>query len=131
MSNATVVPATTDPRGRAAEVPVDVPDGQVVLLNSFVVPPERDDDFLALWTLTSHYFRRQPGFVSLRLHRAVSPDAHFRYVNVATWESAVDFQRPYELEEFRALVSDPHWGHYASSPALYEVIVAKVAGDAE
>ena len=131
MSNATTAPVTTDPRGRAAEMPADGPEGQVVLLNSFVVPPECDDDFLALWTRTSHFFRRQPGFVSLHLHRAVSPNAHFRYVNVATWESAADFQRPYELEEFRALVSDPHWGHYASSPALYEVIVAKVAGEVD
>ena len=52
MSNATATPpgtrrptplpprATTDARGRAAAVPFDAPDGQVVLLNSFVVPPE-------------------------------------------------------------------------------------------
>ena len=112
-------------------MPSDAPDGQVVLLNSFVVPPERDDDFLALWTRTSHFFRQQAGFVSLRLHRAVSPDAPCRYVNVATWASAADFQRPYQTEEFRALVSDPQWGHYASSPALYQVVVAKVAGEVD
>src|SRR4029079_12571946 len=68
-----------DPAGRTATI-ADPNTGQVVLMNRFVVPEGRDDAFLALWTETSEYFRAQPGFVSLKLHRAVSADAEHRYV---------------------------------------------------
>src|SRR6185312_15319243 len=78
--------------------------GPVTLINSFRVPVERDDDFHALWETTSHYFTRQPGFVSLRLHRAVSDDATYRWVNVARWDSEGAFCAAHATEEFRAVV---------------------------
>src|SRR6188508_663351 len=52
---------------------------------------------------TSEYFRAQPGFVSLKLHRAVSTDAQYRYVNVATWDSAAHYAAPHQTDEFRRL----------------------------
>jgi heme-degrading monooxygenase HmoA len=100
------------------------------LINSFVVAPDRDDAFLALWTETSMYFRARPGFISLRLHRAVSPDAHYRFVNVAVWESAAQFSAAHETEEFRRLVRDPRYREFPSSPALYQVAVAAQASAA-
>ena len=47
-------------------------DGPVTLMNSFAVSSDRDQAFHELWTQTSKYFTAQPGFISLRLHRAVS-----------------------------------------------------------
>ena len=35
--------------------------------------------------------RQQPGYVSTRLHRSSDPDARFRFVNVAEWETAEAF----------------------------------------
>ena len=65
--------------------------------------------------------RRQPGYISTRLHRAVSPDARFTYVNVAEWESAEYFQAAVSSEEFKELTagSQERFPHY---PALYEVV---------
>jgi heme-degrading monooxygenase HmoA len=96
-------------------------DSAVTLINSFVVPDGRDEAFLARWGETSRFMRAQPGFRSLRLHRAVAPDARYRYVNVAVWASTREFAAAHATEEFRRLVADPAWKEFPSSPALYEV----------
>jgi len=118
------MPPTIDPAKRGATLPSDPPEGPVTLINSFVVDPRRDEAFEALWTQTSVYFRGRPGFVGLRLHRAVSPDATYRYVNVAVWESAAQFAAAHATEEFRQVVGQPGWREFPSSPTLYEVAIA-------
>jgi heme-degrading monooxygenase HmoA len=66
-----------------------------VLINPFEVPEDVDDDrFLEGWGRAADYMQSRPGFVASRLHRAVSPNAKFRFVNVAEWESPQDFRRP-------------------------------------
>jgi heme-degrading monooxygenase HmoA len=114
---------TTDPDGRTATAPTIDHTGGVTLINSFVVPVGREDEFQARWTEASGYFRAQPGYLSLRLHRAISPDAHYRFVNVARWESLEAFQAAHGTEEFRRVVGAPGWEAFPSSPALYEVVV--------
>ena len=90
----------------------------VVLINPFEVPSGvSDTDFLAGWERAAAYMSRQQGFVGTRLHRALRPDARFRFINVAEWESAADFQAAIATDEFRELAR----GGVAGSPALYEV----------
>jgi heme-degrading monooxygenase HmoA len=100
--------------------------GQVVLMNGFVVAPDRDEAFKALWDTTSEYFKARPGFVSLRLHRSVSADAPHRWVNVATWETEDDYRAAHSTPEFRQVVTAPGWEEFPSSPQLFEVVT--VAG---
>jgi heme oxygenase (mycobilin-producing) len=95
--------------------------GSVTLINSFVVRPERDATFRALWQITSRYFIGQPGFVSLRLHRAVSADAPYRWVNVATWQSEDAYRAAHATEEFRRVVTQPGWEEFPSTPALFQL----------
>src|SRR4051812_41022096 len=99
----------TTAEGRTAPKPDEQVSGPVTLMNRFRVNPDRDDAFLELWTRTSMYFREQPGFVSLRLHRAVNADAEDRWVNVATWESDEHFRAAHGTEEFRRVVTQPGW----------------------
>jgi hypothetical protein len=49
----------------------------------------------------------------------VPPDADFRFVNVALWESAEAFRAAISQPEFRATA-----GPFASHPSLYEVVRA-------
>jgi heme-degrading monooxygenase HmoA len=114
----------TDPTGRTATPTPDAASAPVTLINSFVVPEGRDEAFLELWHETSEYFRAQPGFVSLRLHRAASADAHYRFVNIARWASAADYLAPHQKDEFRRLVTKEAWLEFPSSPTLYEVVFA-------
>jgi heme-degrading monooxygenase HmoA len=82
---------------------------------------------VALWTEASGYFRARPGFRSLRLHRAVQPDAEFRFVNVASWDTLADFRAAHDTDECRALIGQEAWKEFPSSPALYEVLVSAEA----
>jgi heme-degrading monooxygenase HmoA len=91
----------------------------VILINPFEVPAGTDDEeFLRGWQRAAEYMREQPGFVSSRLHRSLGPDARFRFVNVAEWESPGDFQAAVSSEEFREIAK----GAGAGSAALYEVV---------
>ena len=91
----------------------------VILINAFEVPEgTADDDFLRGWQRAADYMREQPGFVSTRLHRALGPDARFRFINVAEWASPQDFQAAVSSEQFREIAMSGPPG----SPALYEVV---------
>ena len=91
----------------------------IVLINPFKVPQETPDEgFLAGWQRAADYLRKQPGFVDARLHRAVSPDPRFRFINVAQWESPEAFRAAVTSEGFRALAG----GTPSNSPALYQVV---------
>jgi heme oxygenase (mycobilin-producing) len=92
-----------------------------VLINPFEVPENMDDDrFLEGWGRAADYMRSQPGFVGTQLHRAVSPNPRFRFVNVAEWESSQDFQAAVRSPEFQAMAA----GTPPNYPALYEVVRA-------
>ncbi len=119
-----------DPDRRIAPSPAASHTGGVTLMNGFVVPPGRDDAFLALWTAASNYFRAQPGYLSLRLHRALSPGAAHRFVNVARWRSLEEFQAAHKTEAFRKLVSQDGWNEFPNNPSLYEVAAENTAADA-
>jgi heme-degrading monooxygenase HmoA len=118
------MPVTTEFEGRTARAGSADTEQPVTLINCFVVPPEDDDAFMALWTETSNYFRAQPGFVGLRFHRALTADAEYRYVNVARWATLADFQAAHTTEEFRRVVGQDAWRAYPSNPTLYEVVAS-------
>lgn len=91
----------------------------VILINPFeVAAGSSDEEFLRGWERAADYMGRQPGFVSTRLHRALRPDARFRFVNVAEWASPQDFQAAVTSDEFREIAQ----GGPPGSPALYEVV---------
>jgi heme-degrading monooxygenase HmoA len=116
--------ANVTPEARTAVEAETGPARPVTLMNSFVVPEGRDEAFVRLWLESSEYFRAQPGFLSLRLHRAVTPGTPYRYVNVARWASDAAYRAPHGTEEFRRLVSQEAWKEFPSSPVLYEVVIA-------
>ena len=95
----------------------------VVFINLFEVPAGRDEAFLARWQQVNDYMRARPGYQAHRLHRAFGDDARYRYVNVATWESAEAWRSAHD-ETFRGLVAQPEWREFPSTPALFEVVHA-------
>lgn len=74
----------------------------VVLINAFEVPEGDDEAFLDGWERQRTFLRRQEGYLSTRLHRSLSPDADFRFVNVALWESEQALRGATAEPEFRA-----------------------------
>mgnify|MGYP000955488134 CR=1 FL=1 len=93
----------------------------VTLINPFEVPPGREEECLAFWERVADYMRRQPGFISTRLHQAVAPGARFALINLAEWASAEDFQAAVGSAEFQALVG-PYLEVFPHFPGLYQVV---------
>src|SRR5678815_5386740 len=93
----------------------------VTLLNCFEIPQGREEEFFSLWLQVNNYMRSKKGYLEHKLHRALGPDARFRFINVARWASVEDFNAAHD-DGFRALVSQPAWTDFRSLPGLYEVV---------
>ncbi len=93
--------------------------GSVVLVNTFVVPPDDADRFLAVWTADATIMKRQPGFISAQLHRGIAGSGTF--LNYAVWETVAHFRAAFTNPEFQAQLS-----HYpesvTASPHLFRHI---------
>jgi heme-degrading monooxygenase HmoA len=72
--------------------------GPVVLINLFTVAPADEENFLRVWQDDADFMKRQPGFISTQLHRALGPNA--TYLNQAVWESTAAFQAAFTHPEF-------------------------------
>jgi heme oxygenase (mycobilin-producing) len=103
-----------------AEDPLPGEDpGGVVLINAFEVPADADDAFLASWEASRQFLRAQPGYLATRLHRSLSPETGFRFINVGRYASPQAFQAAIGQPEFReAAAAIQHRAH----PGLYEII---------
>ena len=93
----------------------------VILINPFEVPEGKEEEALAFWEEVADYMRKQPGFISTQLHRAIVPWARFQLVNVAEWSSVAHFEAAINSEEFKKL-TDPYMDIFPHYPGLYEVV---------
>jgi heme oxygenase (mycobilin-producing) len=59
----------------------------VRLISAFEVPPDADAAFIAAWEQARDLLSQREGAALPALHRALRPDAEFRFVNVARVES--------------------------------------------
>ncbi len=74
--------------------------GPVILVNTFTLPTEDADRFIAAWTNDAAMMKRQPGFISTQLHRGIAGSGTF--LNYAVWESVAHFRSAFTNPEFRA-----------------------------
>lgn len=95
------------------------------LINCFVVAPEQDEEFLELWRQADEVLRTNGGYSRTRLHRAVQPDARFRYVNVAELGSVETWRTIVSGEQFRAISA--RMAKFQPSSGLYEVEIDHTA----
>jgi heme-degrading monooxygenase HmoA len=108
----------------------ETPDsGPITLINVFEIPPDDVEQFLQQWHERAGFLGMQPGFRSLRLHRAIHPDTRFQLVNVAEWDSAEALQAATAQDFFQQ--SAQHSVQelaVAAHPAVYRVIIEATAG---
>ena len=74
--------------------------GPVILINTFVVPPEDAGRLLEAWTNDASVMKRQPGFISTQLHRGIA--GSFMFLNYAVWQSPAHFRAAFGNPEFQA-----------------------------
>lgn len=91
--------------------------GPVVLVNVFTVDPADQDALLEAWRNDALWMKKQPGYISTQLHKAVGDSS--MYLNYAVWDSVEDFRTAFSNPEFQKALS-----HYPSSavsaPHLFE-----------
>ena len=104
----------------ADPAPADEHAEGVVLINPFVVPPDALDETIAMWEQARAFLATQPGYISTKLHRAVSPDAQYLLINVANWESIETFQAAIAAMQQQAAL--PKIAGVIPAPQLYKVI---------
>jgi len=92
----------------------------VILINTFIVPEEREAEFLANWKKTTEHFKQRPGFIETHLHRntGVGNDT-FRFINYAKWESAEAWRSNHEAYRPTEYAIPGVKGH----PAIFEIIM--------
>lgn len=91
----------------------------VVLINVFTLDEADEPKFLEAWQADAAFMKRQPGFVSTQLHRAVGDSP--TYFNYAVWESTAAFRSAFTHPEFRAKLSS-YPSSAAASPHLFQKV---------
>jgi heme oxygenase (mycobilin-producing) len=104
----------------AAGVAATPARAEVVLINVFEVPAGQEEAAVAWWERARDFLVMQPGYVSTALHRARTPDARFKLVNVARWTSPEAFQAA--TARMRAAVGPPTVEGLRFDAALYDVV---------
>lgn len=98
----------------------------VRLINCFEVPADRDEQFLERFRDVNAYMVSKPGYLSHRLHRSLSPQARYRFVNYVEWESAEHLSAARD-ERYVQLVQGVLAAGFTSTHALYEVVHERAA----
>ena len=93
--------------------------GPVVLVNVFTLDPEDEQSFLESWQNDAAFMKRQPGFISTQLHRAIGESP--TYLNYAVWESTADFRAAFANPEFRSKLS-AYPASAVGSPHLFQKV---------
>ncbi|HTO64559.1 MAG TPA: antibiotic biosynthesis monooxygenase family protein [Bradyrhizobium sp.] len=93
--------------------------GPVVLVNVFTLDASDEQIFLKAWQDDAAFMKRQRGFISTQLHRAIGESP--TYLNYAVWETNADFRAAFMHPEFRAKIS-AYPVSASASPHLFQKI---------
>lgn len=80
-----------------------VDTGPVVLVNLFSVARNDVTAMMAAWEGDANWMKRQPGFISTQMHRAVGDSDLF--LNYAVWESNAHFRAAFSHPDFARSLS--------------------------
>jgi heme-degrading monooxygenase HmoA len=96
----------------------------VVLVNLVTLDKADEPRFLAAWQNDAAFMKRQPGFISTQLHRAIGDSP--TYLNCAVWESTALYRAAFTHPEFKAglaaypssVVATPHLFQKVAVPGI-------------
>lgn len=94
--------------------------GPVVLVNLFTVAPDEQDAVIEAWKADAEWMKKQPGYISTQMHKAIGESSMF--MNYAVWDSVSDFRAAFSNPEFQSALS-----HYPSSAVTAPHLFKKIA----
>lgn len=101
------------------QIAIDV--GPVVLVNVFTLDKADEPAFLQVWQEDAAFMKRQPGFISTQLHRAIGDSP--TYLNYAVWESSAAFRAAFTHPDFVAKLS-AYPASAVAAPHLFQKVAA-------
>lgn len=101
------------------QIAIDV--GPVVLVNVFTLDKADEPAFLQVWQEDAAFMKRQPGFISTQLHRAIGESP--TYLNYAVWESNAAFRTAFTHPDFVAKLS-AYPASAVAAPHLFQKVAA-------
>jgi heme-degrading monooxygenase HmoA len=93
--------------------------GPVVLVNIFMLDKADEPGFLKVWRDDAAFMKRQPGFISTQLHRALGDNP--TYLNYAVWETTAAFKAAFSHPDFQAKLS-AYPSSAVASPHLFQKV---------
>lgn len=94
---------------------------RIIAINPFEVPKGKEYEALVMWEKFAEYFRKQPGYISTNLHRALGAEAKFHLVSISQWKSAEHFMTALQSPELKK-IAESMSKEIQSYPGLYEII---------
>ena len=92
----------------------------VKLINVFIVPKDKEDEFVTNWRKSAAQFQLEPGFVDTHFHKNTGVgNPTFTFINIATWESADAWRIAHEKFPPTEYAVDGVKGH----PAIFTPII--------
>lgn len=97
-------------------------DGHVTQITTVSVPPENQDEALRLMQERARFMAKQPGFISISLHRSADKS---HIVNYIQWANREQLVAAHHSPEFRK--AWPKFGTLAEEiePCLYDVVMVQ------
>ena len=97
-------------------------DGIVTQITTVSVPPENQNEALRLMQERARFMAKQPGFVSISLHRSTDGS---EIVNYVQWKSREQLEAAHHSREFRDRW--PEFGKLVqdAQPKLYELVLVE------
>lgn len=99
---------------------IQIDASPAVLVNIFTLDVADEAAFLQAWQDDAIFMKRQPGFISTQLHRAIGPSPTF--LNYAVWQSTAHFRDAFTHPEFQEKLST-----YPASAVALPHLFQKVA----
>jgi heme-degrading monooxygenase HmoA len=93
--------------------------GPVVLVNVFMLDKADEASFLKVWQNDAVFMKRQPGFISTQLHRALGDNP--TYLNYAVWETTAAFKAAFSNPDFQAKLA-AYPSSAVASPHLFQKV---------
>lgn len=101
-----------------------IPASPVVLINLFTVDPAEEAGFLDAFKEAAEVITKEPGFISMQLHRALGDSP--TYLNYVVWESTEAVRAAFARPKFvgklsgypASVVASPHLFQKAAVPGF-------------
>lgn len=63
----------------------------ITLINPFEVPQGKLEESIVYWEACRDFLKKEPGYISTKLHQSIKDGSKFMLINVAVWESPKAF----------------------------------------